>query len=453
MIPIPLRTKLILSHTLPVLILVPLLVVYLFSTMRDFYHERLDHDLTRAGIILAEVIHTDPGIANDPVRLQQLMDRLHTQTDAHIQLLDPAGNSIASTDPIPARKLLANASAQSTSITNPNDFVTVFVPVDANDSIAQIRLSLQVSDVTLTFNRLLWLIIGVVLALALVTWVVGYALSIRITQPLVKLGDEMKAVAVGDLSQRLNVSSHDEVEELAASFNRLVDQLAEHRAAREHLLDDLSHELRRPLAALQAAVQVLRDDRPKSSETITRLMEGIQWEVGRLGRLTNRLTYAARDEHMPHPLALTSVDLAEIVTRVVVLFQAEAMHRGIDLVSDLPSLPTIQADDDALEEVLTNLVDNALKFTPRGGRVCVSAGADDERVWVQVADTGIGLTPEQQKLVFNRYYCGTPTHRRAQGLGLGLAISNELVQAHHGSIHLESALNQGTRFTVELPRP
>lgn len=459
---IPLRLKLIFSHTFLVLILVPLLVVYLFSTLRDLSRVRLDNDLTRTGILLAETIRADPSVAINQSRRQELMERLHAQIDARIELLDQAGNIVASTDTPTAsdwseadslRSTDRNPTAQANRTSNADDSVTVTTPVDSSGPIALVRLSLQASSTMSTFDRLRQIVLVGIVALVGLSLIVGYASSLMVSHSLRQFTDEIKAVQVGDLSRRVNIRSHDEVGELAASLNGMVDQLAEHQVARERLLDDLAHELRRPLAALQAAVEVLRDRPPNNSETVEHLMHGIQCEVGRLGRLTKRLNYAARDGDVLQPLLLAPVDLSSVVARVVLLYHGEAIRRGIDLKFELPrALPTIQANDDALVEVIANLVDNAIKFTPDGGCVRVSAGANDQGVWVQVADTGVGLTEEEQTRVFNRRYSGNRTGRYAQGLGLGLAIANELVQAHHGVIHLASHPTQGACFTVELPR-
>ncbi len=126
---------------------------------------------------------------------------------------------------------------------------------------------------------------------------------------------------------------------------------------------------------------------------------------------------------------------------------------SIQLQAELPeALPLINGDEDALYEILANLIDNALKFTPMGGYVRVTAGSDREHVWIQVADTGMGLTNEEQTNLFKRYYRGDPARPRPRGIGLGLAIVFELVQAHKGSIQVQSQPDEGTTFCIELPR-
>jgi two-component system phosphate regulon sensor histidine kinase PhoR len=176
-------------------------------------------------------------------------------------------------------------------------------------------------------------------------------------------------------------------------------------------------------------------------------------EMDRLGRLTGHLNFAVLDQPAPALAEKVAVDVCALLSRVVMLYEPEAERLGICVSSEVPaSVPPIQADPDALTEVFTNLVDNAIKFTPSGGRVSVSAGMTQHDVWIRVSDTGMGLTPEEQKQLFKRFYRGDPGRSRPHGVGLGLAITQELVQAHGGSIRVSSAPDQGTTFTVEIPR-
>ena len=190
----------------------------------------------------------------------------------------------------------------------------------------------------------------------------------------------------------------------------------------------------------------------EQADLVKPLFDEIGLEMGRLGRLTNRLTLAALDSRAVVRLDRFPLDVAAIARRIIVLFGPEVEKYGIKLVSDLPpKLPLIAANEDALTEVITNLIENAEKFTPAGGEVKVSGGKDGQKVWIQVADTGMGLTADEQAKLFQRFYRGDPSRPRPRGIGLGLAISNELVRLHRGTILVSSEVNRGTIFRVELP--
>jgi signal transduction histidine kinase len=456
-----LKVRLILSHTLPVLILAPFFSFYLVSSLRNFYYDRLRDDLQRGGQVLAATLQADPALLSDPARLHQVMVDIVSQTTARIQIIGSDGTIIASTETADApligkisqsAAVRAALQGQTSQVTDQGDIATATVPIDAGRHGA-VRMSLQLVDVEQTFNRLNLLIIAAMTVFTLLSLGIGSALGSTLASPLRQLARDTKAVAQGDYTRRIDINDDSsEISELAASFNSMVEQLAEQRDARERMLDDVAHELRRPMSALRSAAEVLRDGKQRDPQVQTKLLDGLYWEMGRLGRLTNRLTLAARDGAGPALHKRAEVDVSAIASRVMTVFAPEAARQGIELVAEPhTALPPIQADEDALIEVLTNLLDNALKFTPRGGRVSISMGATDSHVWVQVTDTGMGLTPEEQKQLFKRFYRGDQTRTRPHGIGLGLAIANELVEAHGGAIRVTSQPDQGAAFRVELP--
>lgn len=456
-----LRIKLILSHTLPILILAPVFGFYLLSSLENFYYDRLKEDLLRGGMVLSEMLQADPALADDPARLQQIIIRVNAQTATRIQIIRPDGSILVSTvtgNSQPRGTISNDVAVQAALRGTPSentaqgDIATVAVPIDSGKQGA-VRLSLQLGDVEETFNRLNLLVVAATLVFTGISLGIEYALGATLSLPLQKLAREAKSVAHGDYSHRVEVKTGDEVGELAASFNGMVEQLAEQRAARERLLGDMAHELRRPIGALQSAAEVLRDGTPHDPGLNYRLLDGLHWEMGHLGRLTNRLAFAARDGHAPPIVKRDAVDVAAVVSRVVTLFAPEAQRRGITLTCNASlDLPLIKADEDALIEVFTNLLDNAIKFTPPGGYVSVAIGTTEDHLRIQVADTGMGLTPAEQHQLFKRFYRGDPKRPRPRGIGLGLAIASELVQAHGGTMRVSSQAEQGATFQIELPR-
>ena len=459
-----LKVRLILSHTLPVLILAPFFSFYLVSSLRTFYYDRLKDDLERSGQVLAATLQADPSLTSDPTRLQQVMHNLNIQSNARVQIIGSAGTILASTEPADApligtisqsstvKQALQGSTSQVADQSN-GEIATAAVPIDQGRQ-GVVRMSLQLVDVEQTFNRLNLLILAAMTVFTLLSLGIGSALGSALAFPLRQLARDTKAVAEGDYTRHIDISDDsEEISELADSFNRMVEQLAEQRAARERMLDDVAHELRRPMSALQSAAEVLRDGKRQDPHVQSKLLDGLYWEMGRLGRLTHRLTLAARDGAGPALNKRADVDVAAVASRVVTVFAAEAARQGIELdCAPHDNLPPVHADEDALIEVFTNLLDNALKFTPRGGRVSVSMGATDDQVWVQVTDSGMGLTLEEQKQLFKRFYRGDQARTRPHGIGLGLAIANELVQAHGGTINVSSQPDQGAAFRVAIPR-
>jgi signal transduction histidine kinase len=455
------RLKLILSQILPILILLPLFGFYLIPTLRTFYVNQLREHMTQTGALLTDTLQTDPALAEDTGRLQALLDRVETQTPARIQIIDHNGRILASTEPTDApligtisqdNAVKSAVAGKASSETSKNDVATVAIPVTSAGNIGAIRLSLQISDVDAIFKNLDRLVITGILVLTFLSLVIAYLLGSTISRSFRQLTSEVKSIAEGDYSRHLDVKGNIEISDLARFFNEMVDRLAEQRATRQGLLNDIAHELRRPISAIRAAIQVVQGALAEIPEPINHLLDALQGEMDRLGRLTERLSFVARDESMPVLSERVPIDISATVNRTVSLFEPEAQRLGIRLIFEVPdTLPLVKADEDALVEVFTNLIENALKFTPSGGQVSVSAGKTQDRIWIRVDDTGMGLTEEEQKRLFTRFYRGDQTRLRPHGIGLGLAITHELIQAHGGTIRVSSEPDHGTTFLIELP--
>ncbi len=461
---IGLRVKFMLSHSLPILLILPLLGFYLFFNLRDLYFGLVEQDLLRWGTILANTLQVDPELANDVGRLQQILRLTDTQFPVHVRAIGKDGAILVSTERSDAQSIgtVSQDPAVRTALkgqvwqgSDPNaqsDAVTVAIPVSTSGRVGAILLSLSLMDIQETFSRLQFLIISATLVFSALGLILGSILGTTFARRLLNLAQGTKSIVSGDYAYRVKLEGRDELADLAADFNTMAEQLSEQRSAREQLLNDVGHELRGPISALQAAVEFIRRGMSEQADSIKPLFEEIEQEMGRLGRLTNRLNLAALDSQSVVRLDRVPLDVAAIARRIIVLFAPEVEKNGIKLVSDLPpKLPLIAANEDALTEVITNLIENAEKFTPAGGEVKVSGGKDGQKVWIQVADTGMGLTADEQAKLFQRFYRGDPSRPRPRGIGLGLAISIELVRLHQGTIFVSSEVNRGTTFRVELP--
>jgi signal transduction histidine kinase len=404
----------------------------------------------------------DPALADDTGRLQELLHRADTQTPTRIQIIDQNGIILASTESTDApligtisqesavKSALAGKASNEASL---KDLVTIAIPVTSAGHIGALRLSLQMSDVAPVFNRLTLLVITGIFVLLLLSLVIAYMLGTTLSKSLNQLAYEAKTVAEGDYSHHVQPKGEIEIADIARHFNEMVDQLLEQRTTRQRLLNDIAHELRQPISAIRTAIEVIQGALDDIPEPIRHLLDGLLCEIDRLSRITNRLDFAARDGQMPVLSNRIPVDISSIIKQNVQFFEPEAQRLGIKLNFKLPdALPLVKADKDALVEVFTNLIENALKFTPGGGQVNVSTGETQEGVWIQVSDTGMGLTAEEQKQLFKRFYRGDMTRSRPHGIGLGLAIAHELVFAQGGTIRVSSEPDQGATFIVELPR-
>ena len=290
------------------------------------------------------------------------------------------------------------------------------------------------------------------------TLIVGLLLSRRMSRPLSNLTAATRAVAAGDLSVRVPTRYPGEVRELAIAFNQMAEDLARADALRRNLTADVAHELRTPLSVIRGKLEgVLDGVYPATPEHLEPVLE----ETELLTHLVEDLCLLALAEAGQLSLEKRPMDVGDLLRDAQVNFSPQASDRGVTLALDLPSeLPQVVADWRRVTQVLGNLLTNALRHTPEGGCVTLSAAATPPRsggagggmVEVTVADTGMGISPEDLPYIFERFWRGEKSRSRVGGeIGLGLAIAKQLVELHGGTIGVESAPGGGSKFRVTLP--
>jgi two-component system sensor histidine kinase BaeS len=293
---------------------------------------------------------------------------------------------------------------------------------------------------------------GLSLALPLLAGLLATRAFRSIATPLADVMAAADAVAEGDLSVRVPEHDPGDFGRLAKSFNRMVEGLERSDQLRRNLTADVAHELRTPLHIIQGNLEGILDDVYKpSGEHIGATLE----ETRLLARLVDDLRTLSLAEAGQLPMVWEPVDVAELLADVSTSFSGQAEAAGIDLRVEIEgNTPTITADIDRLDQVLGNLMANALRHTPSGGIVTLKAKSAQDGVRISVCDTGEGISAEDLPYVFDRFWRGDRSRSRASGAGsgLGLAIARQLVQAHGGRIGVESKPGQGTTFTIELLR-
>ncbi|HHB91291.1 MAG TPA: HAMP domain-containing protein [Anaerolineae bacterium] len=300
-------------------------------------------------------------------------------------------------------------------------------------------------------QSLLWAgVLAAILALIL-----GFLVARQLSAPLSRLARAARALSQGDLSQRVPVSGSEEVSEVMAAFNEMAQELERSEALRRQMIADIAHELRTPLTVMQGNLQALLDGvYPLTKAEIAQVYD----ETLTLARLVNDLRALTQAEAGQLSLHPAEVDARALVAQAEAVFQDAAREKGIRLEADIaPALPAIWADIDRVRQVLYNLLSNALRHTPAGGWVRITArpaSLPDGQVGVEIAveDTGPGLTPEEQAHVFERFWRADASRSRDQGgSGLGLTIARHLIEAQGGVIGVASAPGQGARFWFTLP--
>jgi signal transduction histidine kinase len=296
-----------------------------------------------------------------------------------------------------------------------------------------------------TFLRVLGLVVagsgGLALAAA---FIASLLLARQITRPLRGMEKATHEIASGDFDRRLVVTSRDEIGRLAASINQMAADLGRLEASRREFIAKISHDLRTPLTAIKGLVINLQDVAPDDMQSA---LATVDEQADRLIRLVNDLLVLSRLQRGQLRLRLSATDLCEVVRAAEAVMAGKAHRLGVALLLDLPvDHPPLEADPDRLQQVVVNLLDNAVKATPAGGSVRLDLSATESEIMLTVRDEGEGPTEEEASRAFEPYSSGT-----GGGAGLGLAIARDIVTAHGGRIWLGARSGGGAEAGFSLP--
>jgi len=278
----------------------------------------------------------------------------------------------------------------------------------------------------------------------------SYLLTRRVLSPLMQMAEASRQIAAGNFATRVEILSHDEVGEVGQAFNRMADSLEQIEGLRRRMVGDVAHELRTPLTNLRGYLEGLHDGiLPADKPTFAMLQD----ETLRLVNLVDDLGQLARAEAARTYLKRETVDIAETLDQLQRLYAQGFTYRQIHVATHIdPRCVTIQADTDKLLQALRNLIDNALKYTPQGGRVEIEATPAEEAVRITFANSGPGIAEDDLPYIFERFYRTDASRSRdAGGAGIGLAIVRELVEAHGGRVGATSD-SELTHIWLELPQ-
>jgi signal transduction histidine kinase len=462
-----LRNKLAVSHTLPILLLMPLLSLFLLYSLENFFTQNLLQQLTYQARLASHIVEGDPSSLESAAMAERLMSKISSLTDARVLLLSENGTILASTreedrarlgtiyDDPSVMQALRGKSAQGIGQGFFAEVAYVVLPLQSAETVlGALRVSYEVTDLRSEFSQLQRLILGGVAITALLALGLGLGLAETITRPLHDLADRAQLIAKGNYNVRAPAGRRDEVGTLVHSFNTMAARLEELEHTRRRQIAAITHELARPLTGMRAAIETLQDGGHAKPEVRDPLLAGVREELGRMQRLVEQLQRVQKRTLRPMELHREQVELDRVIRATVSNYEALAEQSHITLTPELPHhLAPVYADQDRLIQVLTNLLDNAFKFTPAGGQVTVRAGESDEQLWVSVADTGIGIAAEELPKLFQEFYRGGSSHpAEKQGMGLGLTIASQIIRAHGGTLHADSEPGRGARFTFFLPK-
>ncbi len=332
---------------------------------------------------------------------------------------------------------------------------TVAVPMLRGDRVvgaAYIQTAAQA--VVSTFEGLFRRVALIALAALLTAGAVAYAFSRRLSSPLLEMAQASEKLALGDFSHRVTGQGSREMRKLAVVFNTMSERLQDIEQQRRDFIANISHELRSPMTSIAGFVQGILDGTVTKDEE-RRYLGIVLEETKRLTKLTNSLLSMSRIEEDDFQLQLSVFDINEQIRRVLITKMSAIDKKKLDVRLDFRLDPCpVRADKDQIEQVLINLIDNAIKFTPEAGWVSITTQTHSENtVSVTVGDNGIGILPQDATRIFDRFYTADGAHTAGRGTGLGLSICRMILEKHGQRIQLlPSELGAFFQFTLETAK-
>jgi two-component system sensor histidine kinase BaeS len=409
--------------------------VSLTSHLEDSARARLHNSAVHFGDVAAVV-------SSDGAWDQQAVETLHHLAQLEflsVDLYDADGARVLYHPPsAPAQK-----DAAATAAVKFDDREIGTVTVSRDDGRLFTAEEIQLREELLSMH----LVAGVLSAAVAV--IIGLYLAVTLSRPLRSIRAGAEAMSAGDLDTRMPETGDDEMRSVAEALNRLAETLQQEEVLRKESVQDLAHELRTPVMGVLARVEAAQDGVLDDEAANLAAMHD---EALRLARLLDDLSALAEAERPGLLLETGPVDLAAVAEGQAAAFAEAFSAKGIELTSSL-SAAVVDGDRRRLEQIIVNLLSNALRYTDAGGTVTLTVGPAAGRAVLEVRDTGIGIAPEDVPRVFTRFWRGEKSRSRATGgAGIGLSIVKELVQAHDGEVTVESAPGAGSVFRVSLPR-
>jgi signal transduction histidine kinase len=458
-----LRGQFILSHILPVLFVVPitaLMLVYILET--QVLLGDLSRNLEEKAYLIANIIKSRPEILLDEDAAETFLSREGQIIRGQIALIQPNGDLFAGTLSVNIEEFrevgLENALEGEASHIVIRRFqkegAIIWIPlIDANQELMGIlTVSHSLDDLSSSLD-MLRKIISVTLGIELILAAcIGLLLALRLERPIRETSDAILQIAEDGSTDEIKEVGPREIRALAATVNYLTRELSSQEALRNRMLANVVHELGRPLGAIHSAIYAILQGAAEDDVTRDELLHGMDGEIQGMQILLEDLTLIKGQLDKPLELDLEPLDLSAWLISASLPWRSAAQDKGITWKTNIPKdLPTISLDPHRMSQALGNLLSNAIKYTPPEGEIDLSAGTVSNEIWISVKDTGVGISLDEQEKVFEPFYRSTRERRFPQGLGLGLTIARELIDAHGGELKIESAPEEGTVFTITIP--
>lgn len=376
---------------------------------------------------------------------------LFYRADGNLESRFGARVDLDNIDPL-LQTALAGSSGFSSSVTRDGEPLRLYASPFSSAFNARVivigRPTADIVNALAAFRRVLLILAGAVILLAAIG---GLLLADRALKPVDRITRAARDIGERDLSRRVDVRTQDELGRLAATLNGMIERLEVAFGRQRQFTADASHELRTPLAVIQAE-STLALEKERTPDEYRKSLELVAQETEYMASIIGKLLFLARSDAGKEPLSIEPVGLKSMLQELEADVQALAREKELQLDLEQMDDLTVRGDRVKLRQLFLNILQNAVRYTPGGGRITVSLEKRDNTAMVSIADTGVGIAPEHLPHIFERFYRVDKARSRAEGgTGLGLSIAKHIAEAHGGRIDVESHVGKGSTFRVSLP--
>ncbi len=285
-----------------------------------------------------------------------------------------------------------------------------------------------------------------------IIFVLAFFIANLIMEPLKKILAVLEKISAGQLDQRIEIKNKNEFAQLASSFNKMTNKLAQIENTREEFVSNVSHELKTPLSAIKVLTESMLNEKDIPLDIYREFLSDINSEIDRMTNIVNDLLTLVKLDKKRFPLNISDTNLNNMLENIIKRLTPLADKKNIELEFTCNKNIMLQADEMKLSLAISNLIDNGIKYTPSGGKVKINIDSDENFAYITVQDNGIGINESEQEKIFERFYRIDKTRdRETGGTGLGLSITNSTIIMHNGNIKLTSDEGLGTTFVITIP--
>lgn len=455
------KTRLVSNFVLVIIITVAILEISLINAVKQYYYNNVEEMLTNQIKFSSQFYSKYFSSSSLEDIIIDDIDVFWQQTCAEVQIVDLSGNVLmdsigASLDsPVQtsdffkavqgqAGKWIGNVGYDSSSV------MAISYPLKSGSKIIGVlRFITSLRETNRAISRISMIFIWIGIFVIFISGLVSIFLSNTIVKPLREVTEAAQKMASGNLSVRSSKKYDDEIGNLSDTLNYMAEEIEKKDEIKNEFISSISHELRTPLTSIKGWAITLNSGNLYGNETLKSGLEIIEEESDRLTHMVEELLDFSRLAAGKITLKMGDVDIESLMNHILKQLSPRANVENIKFTLDCPdSLPRIYGDENRLKQVFINLLDNAFKFTPKGGEIIFSANKDGNNIKVSVKDSGCGIPPEDLPYVKEKFYKGKSSNSK---IGLGLSICDEIISMHGGKLGIKSKIGAGTEVTVLLP--